>query len=311
MSRVLPLFSSQAVIVMFFKYKERITGYAFVLPALIYMLLFVGYPIIDNIRLSFVDVNMTNFSQHSHPFIGLKNYIELFQQGTIITTLFNTLLYTVMCIIFQFVIGLAFALFFNQKFALATRLRGLVMISWLIPGTITAMIFKFMFGLNGGIINDLLLQFHLIQAPIEWLLKPMNAMWSIVIANTWIGIPFNMILLTTGLTTIPKDIYESAAIDGARAVQRFIRITLPLLKPAMMSLLVLGFIYTFKVYELVVIMTKGGPVNATEMMSTYAYKLSFDQFHFSQGAAAANIMFLVLLIVGSVYLKAVYKEEVN
>ena len=144
-----------------------------------------------------------------------------------------------MCIIFQFVIGLAFALFFNQKFGLATRLRGLVMISWLIPGTITAMIFKFMFGLNGGIINDLLLQFHLIQAPIEWLLKPMNAMWSIVIANTWIGIPFNMILLTTGLTTIPKDIYESAAIDGAHAVQRFFRITLPLLKPAMMSLLVL------------------------------------------------------------------------
>ncbi len=132
-------------------------------------------------------------------------------------------------------------------------------------------------------------------APIEWLLKPMNAMWSIVIANTWIGIPFNMILLTTGLTTIPKDIYESAAIDGAHAVQRFFRITLPLLKPAMMSLLVLGFIYTFKVYELVVIMTKGGPVNATEMMSTYAYKLSFDQFHFSQGAAAANIMFLVLI----------------
>lgn len=296
---------------MFMKYKERITGYAFVLPALIYMLFFVGYPILDNIWLSFVDVNMSNFTQNSHPFVGFKNYMDLFEEKTILLALSNTLLYTVMCIVFQFVIGLAFALFFNQKFALASRLRGLVMISWLIPGTITAMIFQFMLGLNGGIINELLLKFHIIHTPIEWLLKPMNAMFSIVIANTWIGIPFNMILLTTGLTTIPKDIYESAAIDGAHAVQRFFRITLPLLRPAMMSLLVLGFIYTFKVYELVLIMTKGGPVNSTQMMSTFAYKLSFDQFHFSQGAAAANIMFLVLLVVGYVYLKAVNKEEVN
>jgi multiple sugar transport system permease protein len=293
------------------KYKERMIGYAFVLPALLYMVLFVGYPIIDNFRLSFIDVNMMNFTDKSHPFVGLQNYVDIFQTGIIQRALQNTVIYTVLCICFQFIIGLAFALFFNQDFYLAARLRGLVMISWLLPATITALIFKFMLGLDAGIVNDILLRLHLIGSPIEWLVQPDNAMWSVVISNTWIGIPFNMILLTTGLTTIPKDIYESAAIDGANALRRFFRITLPLLKPAILSLLVLGFIYTFKVFELVVIMTKGGPINATEMMSTYAYKLSFDQFRFSQGAAAANIMFLVLLVVGTVYLRMANKEEVN
>lgn len=293
------------------KLKTWSIGYAFVLPALIYMLLLVGYPIIDNIRLGFLNVDMSNFIQSDHQFVGFQNYIDLFRDGTIIRTLFNTVVYTVLCIVLQFVIGISLALFFNQKFALASRLRGLVMISWLIPATITAMVFKYMFALDGGIINNALMSLHLINAPIGWLVQPELAMLSLVIANTWIGIPFNMILLTTGLTTIPKDIYESASIDGANAIQRFFRLTLPLLRPAILSLLVLGFIYTFKVFELVVIMTKGGPVNSTEMMSTFAYKMSFDQFQFSQGAAVANIMFIVLLIVGFWYFRVVHKEEVS
>src|SRR5690606_18600949 len=132
-----------------------------------------------------------------------------------------------------------------------------------------------------------LTELHIVAEPIEWLVNPVTAMLVLILANTWIGIPFNMILLTTGLTTIPKDIYESASIDGANVMKRFFSITLPLLKPTVMSLLVLGFIYTFKVFDLVLITTQGGPVNATQMMSTYAYKLSFDEFNFSLGAAAS------------------------
>lgn len=181
------------------------------------------------------------------------------------------------------------------------------MISWLLPATITAMTYKFMFG-SGGIVNEMLMHFG---GSVNWLVTPVPAMLALIFANTWIGIPFNMILLTTGLTTIPRDVYESASIDGANRIQSFFRITLPLLKPAIYSLLVLGFIYTFKVFELVLIMTHGGPVNATQMMSTYAYKLSFDEFNFSQGAAASNVMFLMLLIVGIVYLRIVRKEEVS
>lgn len=285
-----------------------LTGYLFVLPALVYMLFFVGYPIIDNIRLSLIDVNVMNLSSGDQPYVGLDNYKLLFSEGILMKSIVNTLIYTVACIALQFIIGLAFAMLFSQSFRLAQRLRGLIMISWLLPATITAMIYKFMFG-SGGIVNELLVQ--LSGSPVEWLVTPVPAMLTLVIANTWIGIPFNMILLTTGLTTIPKDIYESASIDGANVVQRFFRITLPLLKPAIYSLLVLGFIYTFKVFELVLIMTHGGPVNSTQMMSTYAYKLSFDIFSFSQGAAASNVMFLLLLVVGFIYLRLVHKEEVS
>ncbi|WP_239616415.1 carbohydrate ABC transporter permease [Cohnella mopanensis] len=288
--------------------KGRIAGYLFVLPALLYMIFFVGYPIIDNIRLSLFDVNVMNLTKGHQSFVGLDNYIELFKEGTLQKVLKNTLIFTISCLVLQFIIGLAFAMLFNLQFRTAQRLRGLVMISWLLPATITAMMFKFMFS-SGGIINDLLLKLHLISSPIEWLVNSGTAMFTIILANTWIGIPFNMMLLTAGLTTIPKDVYESAAIDGATAVKRFFKITLPLLKPAIMSLLVLGFIYTFKVFDLVLIITNGGPVNATQMMSTYAYKLSFDQFQYSQGAAISNVMFVLLLIIGVIYLRLLKKEE--
>ncbi|BBI31217.1 carbohydrate ABC transporter permease [Cohnella abietis] len=290
------------------KAKGRIAGYLFVLPALLYMIFFVGYPIIDNIRLSLFDVNVMNLTKGHQSFVGLDNYIELFKEGTLQKVLMNTLIFTISCLVLQFIIGLAFAMLFNLQFRSAQRLRGLVMISWLLPATITAMMFKFMFS-SGGIINDFLMKLHLISSPIDWLVSSGTAMFTIILANTWIGIPFNMMLLTAGLTTIPKDIYESAAIDGATAVKRFFKITLPLLKPAIMSLLVLGFIYTFKVFDLVLIITNGGPVNATQMMSTYAYKLSFDQFQYSQGAAISNVMFVLLLIIGVIYLRLLKKEE--
>lgn len=273
------------------------------------MLFFVGYPIIDNIRLSLLDVNVMNVSHGEQPFVGLGNYRELFEEGVLVTSIVNTLIYTVACIVLQFIIGLAFALLFSKTFRFAQRLRGLIMISWLLPATITAMMYKFMFS-GDGVVNELIAQLHL-GHHVDWLVTPVPAMITLIIANTWIGIPFNMILLTTGLTTIPKDIYESASIDGANAIQKFWKLTLPLLKPAIYSLLVLGFIYTFKVFELVLIATHGGPVNATQMMSTYAYKLSFEMFKFSQGAAAANVMFVILFIVGILYLWMVRKEEVS
>ena len=134
-------------------------------------------------------------------------------------------------------------------------------------------------------------------------------MFSLILANTWIGIPFNMILLSTGLTTIPREVKEAAAIDGASAPQAFFRITVPMLKPVIESVLVLGFIYTFKVFDLVFVMTNGGPVNSTHLLSTYSYKLSFTLFKYSQGAATANILFVILLIVSLLYLAFVYRDR--
>jgi multiple sugar transport system permease protein len=134
-------------------------------------------------------------------------------------------------------------------------------------------------------------------------------MFSLIVANTWIGIPFNMILISTGLTTIPPELLEAASIDGANKRQSFFHITLPMLKPVIESVLILGFIYTFKVFDLVFVMTNGGPVNSTHLLSTYSYKLSFTLFKYSQGAATANILFLILFVVSIMYLKFVYDDK--
>ena len=292
----------------YFKYDN--VGILFVLPALIYMLVFVGYPIIYNFTLSFQDVTVKTLRSNVKEFVGFKNYIHLFQQDNVLlTSLWNTLFFTVVCITFQFVVGFALAIFFNKNFKFAKPVRGLLLIPWMIPMTITGLMFKFMFSTDVGIVNFFLRSFGMIQQNIDWLTNPTTAMFAVIFANFWIGIPFNMILIATGLTTIPKELYESAAIDGAGKLQAFWKITIPLLKPTMESVLILGFIYTFKVYDLVYVMTSGGPVNSTQLLSTYSYKLSFEMFKYSEGAAVANILFLILFVVSLIYLKFIYTEE--
>jgi multiple sugar transport system permease protein len=217
--------------------------------------------------------------------------------------------FTIFSILFQFVIGFALALLFNKRFPGSTFFRGTAMISWLLPVTVVGLLFKFMFQVKGGIMNQLLMTIGAIKEPVEWLLGAKSAMIAIVTANIWIGIPFNMMLITTGLTTIPDEIYESAQLDGAGKVVTLFKITIPMIKPAIMSVLTLGFIYTFKVFDLVWVMTKGGPVNATELMSTYAYRLSFEEFQFSKAATAANVLFVILFIVGIFYIKTIDDSE--
>lgn len=285
-------------------------GYLFILPAVVFMIAFVGYPILYNIILSFQHVDLMALSSGVRESVGLRNYMDLFNNPVLKIALWNTFFFSVMCIALQFTIGFAFALFFNLDFKFSKPIRGLIMVAWLIPMTITALNFKFMFSLKGGIINELLMTLGIIQNPIEWLIGPKSAMWSLIITNVWIGIPFNMILLVTGLSTVPSSIYESASIDGANWFQKLFYITIPSIKTSILAVITLGFIYTFKVFDLVFLMTNGGPINATEVLSTLAYRYSFDQFNFSMGAAAANILCLILLAISIIYIKLIKEDEV-
>lgn len=290
-------------------FKADNIGWLYVLPALVYMCYFVAYPIISNIILSMQDVTVMTLTKPNKPFVGLQNYLTLFADPVLRSSIVNTLLFTVCCLLFQFIFGFALALFFNQNFILSKPVRGILMMPWMIPITITALMFKFMFSSNVGIINQMLLTMGLITKPIDWLISPGTAMFALIVANIWIGIPFNMILISTGLTTIPRELYESASIDGANKTRAFFNITLPLLRPTIESVLILGFIYTFKVFDLVYVMTGGGPTNSTQVMSTYSYKLSFELFKYSQGAATANILFVILFIVSLFYLRFTYADE--
>ena len=291
----------------FFKYEN--VGILFVLPAFLYMIIFVGYPIVRNIVLSLQEVTVRTLTADSRPFVGLKNYIKIFQDPVFTKSMLNTLVFTVCCLAVQFLIGFMLALFFNQHFSVSKPVRGLLLIPWIVPITVTALMFKFIFGADVGILNYILKNIGIISQNIDWLTSPDTALFAIVCANVWIGIPFNMILISTGLTTIPKDLYESASIDGAGKLQMFFKITLPLLRSTIESVLILGFIYTFKVFDLVYVMTKGGPVNSTHMLSTYSYKLSFEMFKYSEGAAVANVLLVILLIVGVFYLRATKEDD--
>ena len=245
-------------------------AYCFIVPAFIYMILVLGYPIVYNIILSLKDVNVKNLKSGTSVFVGLQNYIDLFHDPTFLLVLRNTFIFTIACLIFQFTIGFAFAMFFNQKFKLAGPIRGLILVSYMMP---------------------------------------MAALIAVIIMNCWVGIPFNMLLLVSGLTSISPDVYESASMDGANWGQRFLFITLPLMKESILAVLMLGFIYTFRAFDLMYIMTAGGPLNSTDVLGTYSYMLSFTQFNFSKGAAVAMVLFACLFLIGLFYLKLLSKEE--
>lgn len=289
--------------------KQKLVIFAFVLPAAIFMFCMIIIPILYNLVMSFQNVDLMNFAQGDKDFIGLAMYKKVVSNPTFKIALNNTLFFTFWCLIFQFILGFGMALFFSKQFRLSQFLRGLTVVAWVMPMIAVAGIFKFMFNGDIGIINDLLLKAKIIEEPIRWLSNGDTAMIAIIIANIWKGIPFNMILLSTALTTLPRDVFEAASIDGANSFKRFYYITLPLLKPAIISVLTLGFIYTFKVFDLPYVMTGGGPGSATEMLSTLAYRYSFTEYNFSQGSTVANILFALLMIVGVFYISLVNKEE--
>lgn len=285
---------------------ERMIAFLFLAPALIYMLVLCVYPIIYNVVMGFQNMSMMNLRSKSYTFVGLKNYIDLFNDrtGVFQRSILNTFRYTVFSILFQFIFGFAAALLFAKSFPGTGPMRALMMLAWLLPHTVTGLLGKYMFATE-GIINVFLSKIGLLQGNIGWLVEKEHALNCAILVNIWIGIPYNMMLLTTGLINIPREIYESASVDGANSWQRFIHMTLPMMKPTMMVVLVLGFINTFKVFDLIYVLTGGGPVQSSEVLSSVAYRYSFTSGNFSQGAAAANVLFLILLVVGFFYLRFV------
>jgi multiple sugar transport system permease protein len=284
------------------------TSYFFVIPSLLFIGLFMLFPIAYNLIISFQNVTIMNLAGERE-FVGLLNYINIFKDLNFTVSMKNSFLFTAACLLFQFMIGFAFALFYNQKFPGRDLMRSLMLLAWMLPIVITATLFKWMLSNDYGIINYVLLSIGIIDQPIHWLTEVDTSLIGTVIGNVWVGIPFNMIILLSALQSLPEDLYEAAKIDGANRVQRFFHITIPLLKPTILILLMLGIVYTFKVFDLIFIMTAGGPVNSSTVLPLYAYQLAFQQFEFSMGAAVATVMFVILSVFASIYLWMIRKEE--
>ncbi|MFD3257844.1 carbohydrate ABC transporter permease [Paenibacillus lentus] len=285
-------------------------NYLFVVPALIFMIVFIGFPLLYNLMLSFQNVNVYNLSG-KHDFIGLSNYMKSLKDPVFYTALQNSAVFTVLSIFFQFTIGFALALFFNQKFPGRNLFRSLMLLAWMLPVVISGTIFQWMMSGDFGVINYFLQALGIIDQPINWLSEGSTALLSTVVANIWIGIPFNMIILLSGLQGLPEHLYEAAKLDGANRLVQFRHITLPLMRPTILVLMILGIINTFKVFDLIFIMTAGGPVTSSTVLPIYAYQLSFTTLEFSQGASVSMIMFLILIVISIGYLRMSSKEEVH
>lgn len=284
-------------------------GYLYVLPAVIFIIVFVIYPIAYNVLISLQKYDISTFQNGAKEFIGFANYQSIFKDELFLKAVANTFIYTIVCIIFQLGIGFLLALFFHKKFPGANLTSGLTLIAWVMPMLVIGIIWKWLWAGDSGVINYFLKNIHLIKEPIQWLSDIKYALTAVTITNIWVGIPFNMLLTLTGMTTISDDVYEAATIDGATKSQCLRYITLPLLKPTMVSAITIGFIYTFKAYDLIVGMTQGGPNHATEMISTLIYQENFTTFNFGRGSAMANIYFLIILFVAIFYSRLVMREE--
>jgi multiple sugar transport system permease protein len=277
----------------------------------IYMALTTGYPVFDNIRMSLYDVNITTFRLGNAPFVGLDNYIHLLDDPAFLHAARTSFTFTVSSIILQFVGGFALALFFNHAFPGNGVLRAMLLLAWLLPAVVGGTLFRWMLDGDYGVFNHFLRSLGLIHGTEYWLLNPDTALAATVLANAWVGIPFNMMLLLAGLQSIPTTLYEAASIDGAGGVARFFHITVPMMRPVALSVMLLSFIYTFKVFDLIFVMTAGGPVATTTVLPIHIYKLTFSFFRFSMGAAAATLLLLALLTLAIAYSLVIRREEAS
>ena len=289
--------------------RATLTRVGFILPVVVYTAIFFGYPLIENIILSFQDYNISSLYSGSAPFNGIANYTHLFTDPVFRTAAWNTVVFVAGSLVCQFAIGLALASFFRRAFPLHGLLRSLLLIPWLLPLVVTGTVFRWMLNTSNGVLNEILRALHLIGAPVPWLDSVHTAMIGVLICNIWIGIPFNMVILYGGLQSIPGNLYEAAALDGAGRWTQFHRITLPMLRPVITVVLTLGLIYTIKVFDIIWVLTGGGPANATQLFATYAYQLGIGTGLLSQGAAISLAIFPILLLVVIVQLLYIRRTE--
>nr|WP_223297336.1 sugar ABC transporter permease [Catenulispora acidiphila] len=271
---------------------------------LAYLLLFFGYPIVKNVEMGFQDYSTSTFYTGVAPWVGFANYSQVFHSGIFTTALTNTAVFTIGSITGQFVLGLALAVFFKRKFPLNGVLRSLFLLPWLIPLIASSAVWKWILDQDSGVLNQTLLNLHLIHTPIPWLSSPSVALLAVMIVNIWLGIPFNLTILYSGLQAIPAEQYEAGALDGATGWKAFWYITLPNLRPVIGIVLMLGVVYTLKVLDIILGLTGGGPANATQTLATESYQQSFTQFQFGQGAALSNILIVISLVFTMFYLRS-------
>ncbi len=266
-------------------------GVLFMLPAVVLLLVFLTYPLGLGTWLGFTDAKVGRAGQ----WVGLDNYEYLWGDSVLRLALFNTLLYTIVASIFKFFLGLWLAVLLNRNIRFKTFFRAVILLPYIVPTALSAIAFWWIYDSQFSIVSWLLVKMGLIDHYIDFLGDPWNARWSVIAANVWRGVPFVAITLLAGLQTISPSYYEASAIDGATPWQQFRHVTLPLLTPIIAVVMTFSVLFTFTDFQLIYVITRGGPLNATHLMATLAFQRAINGGALGEGAAIAITMVPFLL----------------
>ena len=286
--------------------RHNLLAYSLVLPAILVMVLVVAYPFLYNIWIALSNMSLRTYR---HPeFIGFANFVELFKEPALYTVFLKTVIWTTVNIVAHVTIGVALALLLNRPMRLGWLYRALLILPWAVPQYISALTWRGLFNFEYGAVNLWLQRVGLPQVP--WLSDPTTAFAAAIITNIWLGFPFMMVIALGGLQSIPHELYEVAAIDGANWWGRLRHVTLPLLKPVLVPAIVLGTIWTFNNLNVIWLVTDGGrPSDKSHILVTYVYKAAFDFYRYGYAAAFSIVIFVILLVFVIVYMRLMRGTE--
>ncbi len=281
----------------------------FVSPLVLYLVLFYAVPLYENVSMSLHRFTRATFVTGDAPFVGLDVYREVLGSSQFWPTVWHTALFVVVSLAFQYTIGLALAVFFYRSFPLSGLLRALFLVPWLLPIIVSATTWQWMFDADSGVINRLL---GTVGVDPVWWLNADHSLVAVIIANIWLGIPFNLVILYAGLQNIPTELYEAAAVDGATGWRQFWSITFPLLRPVTAITLLLGFVYTLKVVDIIWIMTFG--TGSSQTLATWAYGMAFGKgassvIKYSEASVVGTLLLIVALVMGFVYIMVQRRQD--
>lgn len=285
--------------------REAVFGYLLILPAMVLIILLVVYPFFNAIQLSMSDALIGRETN----FIGLSNYLNLFKSGIFLQTLQNSILFTVAAVAVKAIAGTVLALLLNENVRFKKFFRGAILLPWVIPTALSTLAWWWMFDSLYSVINWTLVYLGIVKTGLQWLSKPYLAMISVILVNIWRGLPFFAITILAGLVSIPKELYEAAETDGAGPWTKFRHITLPMIKPVLGIVILFSTIFTLSDFNIVFILTRGGPMNMTHLFGTLSYTMGIVGGKIGEGAAIALFLFPFLLAVVYLQLRMIHKEE--
>ncbi len=279
---------------------------AFMAPAIVFVAVFTYYPMIQGSQMAFRNWNLNNLTDTS--WVGFGNFVKVFEDPAFMTVVGNTVLWVVGSIIPQLIIGFGLALWLRRKFRFRGLYQALIFFPWAISGFLIGILFRWMFNSEFGVINDLLQKAGFIDTPIPWLADPQTAMFAVIVANIWYGVTFFTIMILAALQSVPDELFEAAALDGAGKIRMLVSITIPYIRTTLALTILLRVIWIFNFPDIIWAMTGGGPANQTHIITTWMINTT-QRGDYGQASAIGLIVVAVLFVFAAFYLLALREKK--